>query len=193
MPSFQRATALSPGANSATTIPLSLPGPTAQSQTMQEKDHSIKTVQSKGAAIDHSSGGKIPYVHGSGSVSYIYARLIPRTRYPKHVWSPAGGWYAQPANWRANTAVMAAVILGITAMAWSISADREQRSRFPEERRFFPSRWYEDYCHTLPLAADWFCLGGVNKLSSMSERRKASNSIGHRRFLDILSALRLGS
>ncbi|KAA6407014.1 MAG: hypothetical protein FRX48_09080 [Lasallia pustulata] len=89
---------------------------------MQEKDHSIKTVQSKGAAIDHSSGGKIPY--------------------PKHVWSPAGGWYAQPANWRANTAVMAAVILGITAMAWSISADREQRSRFPEERRFFPSRWW---------------------------------------------------
>ena len=27
-----------------------------------ESDHSIKTVQSKGAAIEHSSGGKIPYV-----------------------------------------------------------------------------------------------------------------------------------
>ena len=29
---------------------------------MMEGDHSIKTVQSKGAAITHSSGGKIPYV-----------------------------------------------------------------------------------------------------------------------------------
>lgn len=35
---------------------------------MQEKDHSIKTVQSKGAAVSHSSGGKIPYVNGSISV-----------------------------------------------------------------------------------------------------------------------------
>ncbi|RMZ11972.1 hypothetical protein D0862_02795 [Hortaea werneckii] len=47
-----------------------------------------------------SGGGKIPY--------------------PKHVWSPAGGWYAQPANWKQNTAVMGAVV--------------------PD--RFFPSRYW---------------------------------------------------
>lgn len=70
-------------------------------------------------------------------------------RYPKHVWSPAGGWYAQPANWKANTAIMATVILGITAYAFSISADREYRTKFPEEGRFFPSRWYIHSIYTL--------------------------------------------
>ena len=54
--------------------------------------------------------------------------------YPKHVWSPAGGWYAQPGNWKANTAVMSGVILGIVAMAWSLSAEREYRDRMPEVR-----------------------------------------------------------
>ncbi|MCJ1365810.1 hypothetical protein MMC16_004935 [Acarospora aff. strigata] len=100
-----------------------------------EGDHSIKTVQAKGAAVSHAGGGKIPY--------------------PKHVWSPSGGWYAQPANWKANTAVMAGVIIGITAMVWSISADREVRTKFPEEGRFYPSRWsvyaepdeFENLCH----------------------------------------------
>ncbi|MCJ1245782.1 hypothetical protein MMC30_002986 [Trapelia coarctata] len=88
-----------------------------------EKDHSIKTTTAKGATISHAGGGgKIPY--------------------PKHVWSPAGGWYAQPANWKANTAVMAGVVIGITAMAWNISAEREVRTRFPEEGRFYPSRWW---------------------------------------------------
>ena len=61
-------------------------------------------------------------------------------RYPKHVWSPSGGWYAQPANWKANTAIMGLVVLGITAIAFSISAEREFRPRMPEKGRFFPSR-----------------------------------------------------
>lgn len=52
--------------------------------------------------------------------------------YPKHVWSPAGGWYAQPANWKANTAIMGAVIFGIAAMTWSLSADREHREHMPQ-------------------------------------------------------------
>lgn len=39
---------------------------------------------------------------------------------------------------------MAGVVIGITAMVWSVSADRETRTRFPEEGRFFPSRWWED-------------------------------------------------
>jgi len=62
-------------------------------------------------------------------------RLIHQPHsYPKHVWSPAGGWYAQPANWRTNTAIMGAVVVGITAMAWSVSADREHRDKMPEVR-----------------------------------------------------------
>jgi hypothetical protein len=60
--------------------------------------------------------------------------------YPKHVWSPAGGWYGQPKNWKSNTAVSFAVIFGITAILWKISAEREHRFQMPEEGRFFPSR-----------------------------------------------------
>ncbi|KAK0129047.1 hypothetical protein ONS95_000987 [Cadophora gregata] len=60
--------------------------------------------------------------------------------YPKHVWSPAGGWYSQPSNWKANTAVFGVFIVGLTAMMWKLSAEREFRSKFPEEGRFFPSR-----------------------------------------------------
>ncbi|KAM0709410.1 hypothetical protein Q7P35_003448 [Cladosporium inversicolor] len=56
----------------------------------------------------------------------------PKVPYPKHVWSPAGGWYAQPKNWRANTAIMLGVVVGITAMAWSVSAEREHRYKMPE-------------------------------------------------------------
>ncbi|KAL1978913.1 hypothetical protein VTN31DRAFT_1772 [Thermomyces dupontii] len=62
--------------------------------------------------------------------------------YPKEVWSPAGGWYAQPANWKANTAKMGLAILGIAAITWSISAERERRDRMPDPDRFFPSRYW---------------------------------------------------
>jgi hypothetical protein len=65
-------------------------------------------------------------------------------RYPKHVWSPSGGWYAQPHNWKANTAVMAFVIFGVTALAWKVSAEREVRYKMPEPGRFFPSRQYAE-------------------------------------------------
>ena len=60
--------------------------------------------------------------------------------YPKHVWSPAGGWYTQPSNWKVNTAVFGAVILGFTALTWRLSADREFRHKMPEPGRFYPSR-----------------------------------------------------
>ncbi|RMZ18811.1 hypothetical protein D0859_17202 [Hortaea werneckii] len=69
-----------------------------------------------------SGGGKVPY--------------------PKHVWSPAGGWYAQPANWKQNTAVMGAVVVGICLMVGSVSADREHRDKMPDPDRFFPSRYW---------------------------------------------------
>ncbi|QDS70633.1 hypothetical protein FKW77_000754 [Venturia effusa] len=62
--------------------------------------------------------------------------------YPKHVWSPAGGWYSQPANWKANTLVMGACMFGIAAMAWTASAQLEERPRMPEKGRFYPSRYW---------------------------------------------------
>ena len=60
--------------------------------------------------------------------------------YPKHVWSPAGGWYGQPKNWKANTAFFALVIAGLTGIAWKVSAEREVRYQMPEPDRFYPSR-----------------------------------------------------
>ncbi|KAI0387878.1 hypothetical protein F5Y04DRAFT_274730 [Hypomontagnella monticulosa] len=66
----------------------------------------------------------------------------PRVPYPKHVWSPAGGWYAQPSNWKVNTAVFMGVIVGITAMTWKLSAEREFRHKMPEPNRFYPSRYW---------------------------------------------------
>ncbi|KAI9762056.1 MAG: hypothetical protein M4579_000692 [Chaenotheca gracillima] len=62
--------------------------------------------------------------------------------YPKHVWSPAGGWYAQPSNWKGNTAIMGTVMIGIVAFAWGLSSQLETRTKFPEKDRFFPSRMW---------------------------------------------------
>ena len=70
-------------------------------------------------------------------------QLPPRTptpRYPKHGGSPAGGWYAQPKNWKGNTAVVGLVLTSIVGMAWMLSAEREYRDKMPEQGRFFPSR-----------------------------------------------------
>ncbi|PSN71444.1 hypothetical protein BS50DRAFT_486990 [Corynespora cassiicola Philippines] len=60
--------------------------------------------------------------------------------YPKHVWSPAGGWYSQPANWKANTAVVGLAVASVAGLAWTLSANREYRDKMPEPHRFFPSR-----------------------------------------------------
>ncbi|KAK1853265.1 hypothetical protein CCHR01_04101 [Colletotrichum chrysophilum] len=62
--------------------------------------------------------------------------------YPKHVWSPAGGWYAQPANWKLNTAIIGTVMLGTVAVIWRISAEKEVRYVMPRENSFFPSRYW---------------------------------------------------
>lgn len=66
----------------------------------------------------------------------------PRVPYPKHIWSPAGGWYTQPANWKRNTAIAGLVMFGITAAAWKLSAELEYRHKMPEPGRFVPSRYW---------------------------------------------------
>nr|XP_036577872.1 uncharacterized protein CTRU02_12179 [Colletotrichum truncatum]KAF6784968.1 hypothetical protein CTRU02_12179 [Colletotrichum truncatum] len=66
----------------------------------------------------------------------------PKVPYPKHVWSPAGGWYTQPANWRMNTAIIGTVMVGVVAAIWKISAEKEVRYVMPQEGRFFPSRYW---------------------------------------------------
>lgn len=45
--------------------------------------------------------------------------------YPKHVWSPSGGWWCNPVNWKMNTAI-AAMTIGFACFGvFQISAERE--------------------------------------------------------------------
>ncbi|KAN0094320.1 hypothetical protein V8E55_002607 [Tylopilus felleus] len=48
-----------------------------------------------------------------------------RYPYPKHVWSPAGGWWTRPANWASNTAITMIGILAVSYGVWTVSAERE--------------------------------------------------------------------
>ncbi|KAL4244938.1 hypothetical protein ABKN59_009974 [Abortiporus biennis] len=67
-----------------------------------------------------------------------------RYPYPKEVWSPAGGWWTRPSNWKANTAIAFAGIFAITYGAWTVSADHEYRHSEPI--RPIPSmRWAKQY------------------------------------------------
>ncbi|KAG8933351.1 hypothetical protein FRC03_007176 [Tulasnella sp. 419] len=56
-----------------------------------------------------------------------------RFPYPKHVWSPAGGWWTRPSNWKMNTAVAAAGIGIVTYQTWKMSADKEVRHNPPHK------------------------------------------------------------
>ncbi|KAK0477700.1 hypothetical protein EDD18DRAFT_75551 [Armillaria luteobubalina] len=67
-----------------------------------------------------------------------------RYPYPKYVWSPAGGWWVQPSNWKANTAVVATGIFAIAYLVGSLSAAREQRPVAP--KKWIPSMlWAKQY------------------------------------------------
>ncbi|KAG2746600.1 hypothetical protein P692DRAFT_20835748 [Suillus brevipes Sb2] len=67
-----------------------------------------------------------------------------RYPYPKHVWSPAGGWWARPANWRSNTFITFAGMCAIAYGVWNVSADREVRHVQPN--RPIPSMmWAKQY------------------------------------------------
>jgi hypothetical protein len=102
-------------------------------------------------------------------------------RYPKHVWSPAGGWYTQPKNWKANTAVVMGVMLGLTAMMWSVSAEREHRYKMPEVRieRIEPIRglkWSRKNCadtfRNSPAGSHLRDTGRSRSLSTRRHRRR---------------------
>ncbi|TEB32959.1 hypothetical protein FA13DRAFT_1616350, partial [Coprinellus micaceus] len=67
-----------------------------------------------------------------------------RYPYPKHVWSPAGGWWVRPSNWAANTTFAAVGIAGVVFAAWNVSADHERRVTQPD--RWIPSMlWAKEY------------------------------------------------
>ncbi|KAF9073185.1 hypothetical protein BDP27DRAFT_1319019 [Rhodocollybia butyracea] len=54
-----------------------------------------------------------------------------RYPYPKQVWSPAGGWWVRPSNWKSNTFIAGMGIAGITYLVWQFSAAHEHRYIMP--------------------------------------------------------------
>ena len=54
----------------------------------------------------------------------------PQMPYPKWVWTPAGGWYCNPPNWRRNTAI----VLG----GWAVCAFFVFKFSAANERRLSP-------------------------------------------------------
>ncbi|KAF9172926.1 hypothetical protein BGX21_004134 [Mortierella sp. AD011] len=59
-----------------------------------------------------------------------------RYPYPKHVWSPSGGWWTQPTNWKSNTAVAVGITAAIVAGAWKYSAENEWAKEFRDGEVF---------------------------------------------------------
>ncbi|PAV18230.1 hypothetical protein PNOK_0671600 [Pyrrhoderma noxium] len=53
--------------------------------------------------------------------------------YPKEVWSPAGGWWTRPSNWKSNTAVAFGGILLTVYATWQLSASKEVRHVAPSK------------------------------------------------------------
>ncbi|KAJ7594054.1 hypothetical protein C8J56DRAFT_747861, partial [Mycena floridula] len=48
-----------------------------------------------------------------------------RYPFPKDVWSPSGGWWARPHNWKSNTIVAFAGILTMSYVVFRWSAEKE--------------------------------------------------------------------
>ena len=45
--------------------------------------------------------------------------------YPKFVWSPTGGWYCNPPNWKRNTGLATLFVLASSGVMWYVSAQLE--------------------------------------------------------------------
>lgn len=56
---------------------------------------------------------------------------------PKGIWSPAGGFYADPKKWKRNTVLAVAAMVAICLPVFFKSVELEQRHRMPN--RWIPS------------------------------------------------------
>ncbi|KAJ2882240.1 hypothetical protein H4R27_003577 [Coemansia aciculifera] len=61
----------------------------------------------------------------------------PHKPYPKHVWSPSGGWWSQPKQWKRNTLIVGLGTSLVLAFIFKKSAELEQRTLYP--RVWIPS------------------------------------------------------
>ncbi|PVG03991.1 hypothetical protein CPB86DRAFT_312671 [Serendipita vermifera] len=54
--------------------------------------------------------------------------------YPKEVWSPAGGWWTRPANWKSNTLIIVGGIGALSYLVFRATAPLETRTTTPARR-----------------------------------------------------------
>ncbi|KZS88051.1 hypothetical protein SISNIDRAFT_498197 [Sistotremastrum niveocremeum HHB9708] len=67
-----------------------------------------------------------------------------RFPYPKQVWSPSGGWWTRPSNWKANTLFVGVGIAAATYATFRLSASHEWR--YVEPIKPIPSMaWSKQY------------------------------------------------
>ncbi|KAJ1984138.1 hypothetical protein H4R34_000849 [Dimargaris verticillata] len=72
---------------------------------------------------------------GGGGKHYVY---------PLHVWSPTGGWFTNPSNWKANTAIVGLGLTAVVGAVWAFSAEKEFRYQYP--RHWVPSmKWARQF------------------------------------------------
>ncbi|ORX68047.1 glycoside hydrolase [Linderina pennispora] len=66
----------------------------------------------------------------SGAVAIAWMLKSPKP-YPKQVWSPAGGWWAQPKSWKRNTVIVGLGAAAVVAFVFKKSAELEERTIYP--------------------------------------------------------------
>ena len=68
--------------------------------------------------------------------------------HPKWVWSPAGGWWCEPKQWRRNTMIMAGAWGAILYATFRLSASLERRPlppmNYPLPTQYFAKHAVED-------------------------------------------------
>ncbi|ETV87923.1 hypothetical protein H257_01329 [Aphanomyces astaci] len=58
---------------------------------------------------------------------------VTKYPYPKHTWSPAGGWWNQPKNWKNRTAILTGVmVLLIVPMTVFSTKNKTTYSHLPK-------------------------------------------------------------
>ena len=70
----------------------------------------------------------------------------PAMPYPKWVWTPAGGWYCNPPNWKRNTGLALAGYAFISYAVFKLSTSLERRPSPPYN--FIPSQSWCKYAAT---------------------------------------------
>ncbi|XP_057299355.1 uncharacterized protein LOC130629979 [Hydractinia symbiolongicarpus] len=60
---------------------------------------------------------------------------VKKFDYPKYVWSPTGGWWCQPRNWKRNTAIafIASALISIPIIKWGRENEIRYSHRLPKK------------------------------------------------------------